>query len=386
MAPRDHDPPKAQLVALHAKLIAWLVEEAYPHWAQHGIDARNGGFCEALGQHGRELAHPRRARVQARQIYSFAQARSLGWRGDMHGIVRRGADYLATHYLRGDGLYRALAAIDGTALDERAPLYDQAFALLGLAAAAVALDARGEFEQRALALRAAIERRLGTADGSLRSAEDADALRESNPHMHVLESALAWAEIGSDPGWAAWATTLVDLAVTRFIHSGSGALREVFTAEWRAAPGLPGRLVEPGHQFEWAWLLMRSEALHPAPLRPRAFKLMAIGEDSGVRNGVAVNALLDDLSLHDPNARLWPQTERLKSALLAAQLTGEARYWHMARSAASGLLPYLNTPIRGLWFDVRLPGGEFVDSPAIASSFYHLVCAIVALDKAVKAF
>ena len=66
---------------------------------------------------------------------------------------------------------------DGTILDDHALLYDQAFALLGLAAAAAALDARGEFEARALELRGLIEHRLGTPDGSLRSEETADALR-----------------------------------------------------------------------------------------------------------------------------------------------------------------------------------------------------------------
>jgi len=102
----------------------------------------------------------------------------------------------------------------------------------------------------------------------------------------------------------------------------------------------------------------------------------------GVRNGVAVNALLDDFTIHDPNARFWPQIERLKAALLAAQLTGEAHYWSLAEAAASSFLPYLDTPISGLWFDVRLPSGDLVDSPAPASTFYHLVSAVAALDDA----
>jgi hypothetical protein len=38
------------------------------------------------------------------------------------------------------------------------------------------------------------------------------------------------------------------------------------------------------------------------------------------------------------------------------------------------------TPVPGLWFDLRRPDGTFIDSPAPASTFYHLVGAIVALD------
>ncbi len=67
-----------------------------------------------------------------------------------------------------------------------------------------------------------------------------------------------------------------------------------------------------------------------------ALKLIDIGEQHGVRNGLAINSLLDDFSPHDAGARLWPQTERLKAAALAARLTGEARYFTMAVAPAEG--------------------------------------------------
>jgi mannose-6-phosphate isomerase len=100
---------------------------------------------------------------------------------------------------------------------------------------------------------------------------------------------------------------------------------------------------------------------------------------------VAVNSLLDDFTVKDANARLWPQTERLKAALLAATLTDAPHYWRMAHSAATSFLPYLQTPVAGLWFDLRQPNGTFLDSPAPASTFYHLVGAILALEGALAA-
>jgi mannose/cellobiose epimerase-like protein (N-acyl-D-glucosamine 2-epimerase family) len=375
---------QAQLAALQAKLTAWLVNAAYPLWARHGIDPCNGGFFEVLGQDGVGLPLARRARVHPRQVYAFAQAGAFGWAGDAAGIVGRGMEYFTAHYRRSDGLFRALAAPDGTILDDRALLYDQAFALLGLAAAAAPLDARGEFEARALQLRGLIEHRLGTPDGSLRSEEPADALRESNPHMHLLEACLAWSEIGDDAGWAAWVQRLADLAVRRFIRKDNGTVGESFTAAWEPAPGRAGRIVEPGHQFEWAWLLLRCESLHPAPLRESALRLLALGERHGVRHGVAINALFDDFTVADANARFWPQTERLKAALLAATLTGEANYWSMAHAAAASFFPYLKTAVSGLWLDVQQPDGALIIEPAPASTFYHLVGAIAALNQALQ--
>jgi mannose/cellobiose epimerase-like protein (N-acyl-D-glucosamine 2-epimerase family) len=373
---------RAQLATLHARLLDWLVNDAYPLWARYGIDPHNGGFFEALGQDCLGLPFPRRARVHPRQVYAFAQGRAFGWTGDVAGIVGRGMEYFTAHYRRNDGLFRALAAEDGTVLDDRALLYDQAFALLGLAAAAAALDARDEFETRALVLRSLIERRLSTADGSLRSEETAAAVRESNPHMHLLEACLAWTEIGNDAGWAAWVRRLVELALSRFIRKDSGALGESYTAAWQPAPALAGRIIEPGHQFEWAWLLLRCEPLHPAPLRETALRLLANGDRYGVRHGVAINALLDDFTVADANARFWPQTERLKAALLAATLTREPHYWSMAHAAAASFFPYLETSVAGLWFDVLQPNGVIIDAPAPASTFYHLVGAIAALNTA----
>jgi mannose/cellobiose epimerase-like protein (N-acyl-D-glucosamine 2-epimerase family) len=252
---------------------------------------------------------------------------------------------------------------------------------LGLSVAASGLDARDEYEQRALELRAAIEQTFRAGGGAFRSHEKGEGHIESNPHMHLLEACLAWAEVGKDPGWGEWAHQILDLAMKHFIRAGSGALGEFFTQDLEPAPGTAGRIVEPGHQFEWAWLLLRAEGRHSGPLRRAALRLIEIGENAGVRNQVAINSLLDDFSVHDPNARFWPQTERLKAALFAAQATGEDKYWGMAASAAASFLPYLKTPVAGLWLDIQMPNGELIDSTAPASTFYHLVGAIVALDK-----
>ena len=69
---------EARLAALCGRLREWLVGAAYPLWSRQGIDPRNGGFAEALGQDGTALRDPRRARVQPRQLTSFARAPALG--------------------------------------------------------------------------------------------------------------------------------------------------------------------------------------------------------------------------------------------------------------------------------------------------------------------
>jgi mannose/cellobiose epimerase-like protein (N-acyl-D-glucosamine 2-epimerase family) len=364
-------------------LVDWLLHAAYPLWSRNGIDHASGGFVEALDQNGAALAWARRSRVQPRQVYAFAQAVRLGWDGEVSSIIERAMSYFVRHYRRPDGLFLTLAGADGSVKDSRALLYDQAFALLGYAAAAAALGARERWEAAALELRHLIDEHFRVDAGAYRS-EEAAVGYETNPHMHLLEAYLAWADISEEPGWKEGVGKLVDLALTRFIRKDDGAIGEFYSANWQPMPYPSGSSIEPGHQFEWAWLLFRAAKLLGQLSRKPAPQLIAIAERYGVQDGFVINALRDDLSVFDVDARLWPQCERLKATLLAAVITDEQQYWILAERAARSLCVYLHTPIPGLWFDVRTSAGDLRGNAAPASTLYHLVSAILTLDDATR--
>ena len=90
-----------------------------------------------------------------------------------------------------------------------------------------------------------------------------DALRRQNPHMHLFEALLALHETTGRADLLDRARALHALAVTRFLDPATGALREYYDDAWRVHPAPGAGRVEPGHLFEWAWLLRRYEA---APL------------------------------------------------------------------------------------------------------------------------
>jgi mannose-6-phosphate isomerase len=92
----------------------------------------------------------------------------------------------------------------------------------------------------------------------------------------------------------------------------------------------------------------------------------------GVDNnrGVANNAIWEDFSARHLDARLWPQTEYLKASLALGDTAG-------ALAACNGLASYLATPLRGTWRDTMNTDGGFVDEAAPASSFYHILLAIL---------
>jgi len=370
---------KSRITRQHDQLCSWLCDAAYPLWSTRGVDPA-GGFHERLAQNGEPLAEPRRSRVNPRQAYCFAVAHSLGWRGDTSALVRHGLDYWVARFRRPDGLYRTLVNADGSVRDDRALLYDQAFGLLAFNVSAMG-EERAEHERHSRELLELVMKHMKRSGPGFESGVPASPLLQSNPHMHLFEAALAGCEVCSESSlWKQLAAEIAELALTKFIDPVSGALREFFDADWNPAPGVEGRIVEPGHQFEWAWLLLRWGGKKNARARTAALKLIDIGERHGVRNGLAINSLLDDFSPHDAGARLWPQTERLKAAALAARCTGDAKYLPMAAAAADGLLRYLDCPIPGLWRDRIDADGRVVDEPAPASSFYHLVAAVAEIS------
>lgn len=356
----------------------WLRMRALPLWSAAG-QAEDGAFAELLALDGRVVPAHRRARVQARQIFVFAEAGRAGWTGPWRRIAGDGVARLEADYLRSDGLMRALLDERGRPLDETAMLYDQAFHMLARAAAARAgID--GDHRATAATVRDTLLSQAPDRGGLV---EQGEHPHQSNAHMHLLEACLAWEAAGGDAGWARLADRIVALAMTAFIDAAGGFLREIFAADWSPAPGEDGRLVEPGHQFEWAWLLARyGRARGDADAILAARRLHAFGRRGiDARRQVALDALNDDGAPRTRRARLWPQTEWLKSALILAELSDDGERALLLEDAAAAqraLWRYL-TP-DGLWRDKLLDDGRFIDEPAPASSLYHILGAHLQLQ------
>jgi len=378
--------PERQLRALALRLDGWLRDSALTLWWEHGADHAKGGFHELLGLDGLPpLGQKRRARVQARQSYVYATAGTLGWTGPWREAAPYGLAFLNRHYRRADGQYCTLVSQGGAVLDDTAMFYDQAFVLLARAALAKVSPDRAELVKAAHEHFALIEKLRRHPAGGF--SETGERPFQSNPHMHLLEAALAWCEVEPQGMWNALADEIVALCRTKFIDPEGGFLREFFDAQWRPLAGAPGHIVEPGHQFEWCWLLERWGRLRGDDgARAAARRLFAAGLRGvdPVREA-ALDELSDGFAVTRAGARLWPQTERAKAALILAETAkGEMRelYLSEAGKAAASLWRYLETDVAGLWRDKQRTDGSFVEEPAPASSFYHIICCIVSLKQA----
>lgn len=144
-----------------------------------------------------------------------------------------------------------------------------------------------------------------------------DVLRRHESHMHFLEGCLFAYESWGDDIFKTLADEMVSLFFTHFF--APGYLSEFFTTDLKPAPDLQRNVVicEPGHYYEWIWLLKKHAAMHGEPARYDATCLQLLdwanthGWDS--EYGGIYDELEIDGTIVTDTKRLWPYTEALKA-------------------------------------------------------------------------
>ncbi len=357
---------------------AWLHEACFPLWASAGVNA-HGVFRECLGlDHETIESETTRVRAQARQTYVFTEALRQGWQPKLSGrLIDQGLAVLKGPALRADHLACRTVSADGAArVDETADLYDVAFVLFALAEARSVL--RADADARIANTASAIVRALGTvmrsASGGFAEVLPAPSVRLQNPHMHLLEACLSLRTAGLEADWAeATLKEILSLFETRFTAGPGRLLGEKFAADWSAPEGEAARIVEPGHQFEWVWLLLQAAPRGATPVETmrRLYDFAISTRDAA---GHAVMEVTRDGAAVDKTSRTWAQTEALKASLALMEVTGDELYARHAVQAFDVLMDRFLTPDGG-WHDHFDGDGKLLARNMPASTGYHVVLA-----------
>jgi mannose/cellobiose epimerase-like protein (N-acyl-D-glucosamine 2-epimerase family) len=353
----------------------WLFEHAAPFWASRGVHS-DGMFVEAFSRTGKCIDNIRRARVQARQIYSFCEIGRLGWTGPWRDTVATATDHLVNKGINEDSEFIHAFDASGAVADDRPDLYNQAFGLFALAHAGEALGRRELFDLAERVLDRLEYRWSKSQGGYWEGAITPCPPFRQNPHMHMFEAGLAHYTFTGNPRWKEFATRIAEMFKGRFQDSASGAVTEYFTEDWKPLPPPEGIIVEPGHCLEWAWLF--ETAFDPVRDTATAEQLLSFARRWGICNkrGLAINEVSLSGEVIDGRARLWPQTERLKSAVARYRRTGAAQDEQEIVDAYQGLTRYFDHQNPAIWYDKIDEAGLPLDEPAPASSFYHIVCGL----------
>lgn len=375
LIPLEYEAPTLDSVC--GDVARWLNQAALPLWADRGQDV-SGLFHERLDFDGRpDLSSMRRVRVQARQLFVFSEAAMMGWQGGAEEIVTRGLEAFVARCWAPDGApgWAHMLSPDGSLADPTRDTYDHAFALLALASVwrYTRSDLALQMRDRTLDF---IDRSLtDEVHGGLHEGLPHTLPRRANPHMHMLEAMLAWHAVTGDAEFRRRADQLVQLFVDRFYDPFSETLGEFYDEAWRG-PEVTQRVVEPGHHFEWTWLLHEAADQGCLNARAQADGLYRFGMKFGLdQHGLAIDELRANGAVARASRRTWPQTELIKALVVMARdgdLKAAAR---LPFTVQTLMRTYLGTPTQGLWFDQFDAQGRTLDTHAPASTFYHLVMA-----------
>lgn len=358
---------------------SWSQLNALPLWATAGYDRQRHVYHERLSFDALPVNPPAlRVMVQSRQIATYARA-TLDGVVDASEAVYASIAEMQRRYWRSDaekGWVFSVAA-DGRPYDKTRDLYAHAFVLY-------ALSCVYSLSRDPYFLRVARETVSELGDifaspygGFVDAVPASDPFRRQNPHMHLLEAFLALASSTQDSFFLEQAQRLMALAETKFVDPHSGLLLEIFDESWTPCTGVNRVAVEPGHLFEWSWLLNEAVRLDPGCAQNKrhrevSARLYKVGLTHGLVDGLVCDGVGEDGRLLKNTTRIWPQTELIR--LLAEK--GSAR-----TKAEAKLLVGLSNAFFQRFAPLHL-GGGWVDRldadgrPAVdhmpASSLYHI--------------
>lgn len=335
-APRSA--PQPELTALFARVQAHFRQVIVPLWQGPGWNADMALPYEALDAAQQPLPPQRyRAMACARQLYLFASLI-----GEVTGAEERAAALFRSlqrhfHDAEHGGWFYSIDA-QGAPLDTRKDLYTHAFILFACAH----YWSRVKEPLVESVLNAALEviaRRFATDDGLYEASLDRDwsSLNSGplqNPLMHLAEAFLATLAVRDDAPVSDALNALCTAMHQHFIDPQQGVMME-------KPLGAVDNWFEPGHQFEWFFLLDSSTILQGSPLHTSLTGAFAFTEQRGVdpqTGAVAAMLELDQAEApRDATQRIWAQAEYLRAltlrphsqAALLRQLTAlQQRFLH----------------------------------------------------------
>jgi len=187
-----------------------------------------------------------------------------------------------------------------------------------------------------------------------------------NPLMHLAEALLTTVEVRNDEATLATLNELAAAMQRRFVDKEHGVMLEKpldAVDNW----------YEPGHQFEWYFLLESSPHLRGSELHQSLCTAFVRAEAKGVnpQTGAVAAALTSDGHIQDSTQRIWAQAEYLRAltlrpdsnAVLGKQLLAlQTRFLH-----ASG------------WNECLDANGQVSRSDMPSTTPYHLATCYIGL-------
>ncbi|OLL27959.1 N-acylglucosamine 2-epimerase [Burkholderia sp. SRS-W-2-2016] len=366
--------PAASTITAATALREHFANVVLPMWRGPGFNATLKLPYEALDASGDQPLPPERYRAMAcaRQLFTFSQA------GDAeHARVLFDSLRHTFHDTDHGGWFYSVDA-HGIPLDTTKDLYTHAFVIFACADYARRFDNRDALNL--VHTTSALIQSNFAADGDLfNAALNADFSKVTgtplqNPLMHLTEAWLTACEATRDNVFGAALRRLATAVARHFVHAPTGCVAEL-------PIGASGNRLEPGHQFEWYWLVKQGGALFDGTgLADALTRAFAFAQQHGVDpESGGVCAALDEFgNVKDPIRRIWAQTEYLRA--LACHDDPNVR---AALPQQIGQFQQCFLHENG-WYECKTSDGEIARPDMPSTTPYHLATAYASLPFAAE--
>jgi len=348
-----------------------------------------GGFFQFFRDDGQVYdRHTRHLVSSTRFVFNYSMAFQAFGDPAYRDAVKHGVDFLREVHRNPETGGYAWLLRDRDVIDATNHCYGLAFVVLAYAKALEAgfEEARGWIAETWELM----ERHFWEPAHGL-YADEADAqwslapYRGQNANMHACEAWLAAYEATGETRYLERAATLASNMTRRQAALAGGLVWEHYQPDWsvdwdynrgdRSNIFRPWGF-QPGHQTEWAKLLLILDRHAPADwYLPRARELFdrAVAMAWDPVHGGLVYGNDPDGAVYDADKYFWVQAESLATAALLAQRTGEAGYWDWYQRLWTYSWNHFVDHQHGAWYRILGPDNSKVSdekSPA-GKTDYH---------------
>jgi mannose-6-phosphate isomerase len=372
---------------LAAGFVSYVFRDMAALWATHGWDAANRRGRERLRADLRDadLGY-RRSMVVGRQLFFFAHAFSI-----TRDAVFRDRAYdllvdLEQHFWDSEhgGWFFSVADPSGPANTTK-DLYAHAFVLFGLAHH-VAIFGDADAARRLRETNALVNNRFALpkpwfAQSTTQAWGVLNRNLEQNPHMHLLEAYLSAHRVMPDDGFLDDASRIIGLFAERLLTPDGSKVLEHFDEEGRPS-SKGGELIEPGHLYEWYWLLNEYAEIADRPEYARLAD--PVIEWVEARGRDARGGIYDLVDMRgrpvSERKRIWPVTEAIKAWATRARTRQDAA----SRAALLAWIGFISDRYftgKGGWYEYLNPALQPDSDFLPASTPYHVAMAALEVER-----
>ena len=337
-----------------------------------------GGFFQTFRDDGSVYDPDLRHLVSStRFVFNYAHAyRHYGNQAHLHW-VQHGLDFLQQRHLQPEGHYAWELRGDEVS-DKRAMAYGHAFVMLAGASALQAGAQDGaaliDYAWDLLEKHFWDAQHQAYADERNGSLDKLDDYRGQNANMHSCEALLAAWEATGEERYLDRAALLARRFAVELAELSGGLIWEHYDSHWQVDMQYnidkPDDLFkpwgfQPGHQVEWAKLLLQLHSHRPEPwMLERASRLFTTAIDRGWddTHGGLVYGFAPDGSFCDANKYFWVQAEAFAAAMRLYSVTREPRYLADYNRIWEWSWQHLVDHNQGAWFRIRQRDGSAVDN------------------------